>query len=113
MYNKEYAKNYYQKNKEKIRKQYRKERNEIIQKLGGKCQRCGSKNELHIHHKTKTLKGAGRGQLRRLRDWKRNINKLGLFCKKCHLELENNHEHNLTKIHENLSRCKICGKFVS
>jgi len=79
-----------------MREYQRRERNKIIQKLGGKCQKCGVSvktrtvdgivvDNMEIHHKNGTaLKSRGRGSTRRLTDWKRNIDKLGLHCKKCH-----------------------------
>jgi hypothetical protein len=49
---------------------------------------CGSKENLEIHHTTattgRTSKGGFSGGTLRLADWKRNMDKIMLLCKKCH-----------------------------
>jgi len=91
----------------------KKQKERIIQKLGGKCKICGSKENLHIHHRIKTLRGEGRGRFERLCDWKRNLNNLELLCKECHMKVEfRNHVHTPIEYKPNRFRCITCGRFI-
>jgi 5-methylcytosine-specific restriction endonuclease McrA len=67
---------------------YHRERDKIIEKLGGKCRVCGSRDNLEIHHikpcKRYWTSGGNSGGTVRLRDWRRNFDKLVLLCKRCH-----------------------------
>jgi len=66
---------------------FHKGRDELIKLFGSKCVRCGSKNNLEFHHLIKTFKpskGGFSGGLLRLADWKRNLDKIQLLCKRCH-----------------------------
>ena len=92
---------------------YKKYREEIIKMLGGKCKICGSTKNLHIHHKIKTLRGAGRGRFERLYDWKRNKDKIELLCRDCHFKVEfEHHNHIPFEYKPGRFRCLDCGRFI-
>lgn len=67
---------------------YHKKRAKIIEKLGGKCLKCGCADNLEIHHIKNKHKEvmSGAGQLARLHEWKKNIDNLSLLCFKHHQE---------------------------
>lgn len=73
---------------------YNRERNKIIELLGGKCAVCGENGgKLEIHHDDDKVRGSGRGRLDRLTEWKRHLrsdepNDLALLCKDCHDDVE-------------------------
>lgn len=70
----------YVKNKEKTI--YRNLREDAINELGGKCVKCGSKNDLefnHINPLDKKMEASGKSNLR-----KGEYKKCELLCKSCH-----------------------------
>lgn len=77
-YHRDYSRNYYYKRKERI-----------IERLGGKCVRCGSCEKLEIHHRdaynkcfavTKKILSIPLDKL------EEELSKCELLCKKCHQE---------------------------
>lgn len=71
-----------------IAEYYHREREKIIQQLGGKCIACGVTDNLHIHH-IRPYNGKnhrGRGAIARLLEWKKNIDNITLLCQECHKE---------------------------
>ena len=69
--------------------QYQQKRQELIAVFGGKCQKCGSVEDLELAHKEWTgLNGQGRGKWRRYYDVIKNPEKYWLGCKDCHDEYD-------------------------
>jgi hypothetical protein len=57
------------------------ERQILVEKLGGKCVFCGSTYNLQFAHiKPTSLKGRGRGRKERFRDIRQNIDCYALMC---------------------------------
>lgn len=78
---------------------YRKAREELIRERGGKCEwwKCkvklvvdGTRDNMHIHHKERTdiCRKVGRGSTNRLADWRKNPDKIAVYCKKHHYEAD-------------------------
>jgi 5-methylcytosine-specific restriction endonuclease McrA len=65
---------------------YKRERKNIIEKLGGKCAECGVDSKLEIHHIKPCGMGANRGTFRRLTEWKKNMDNLKVLCHDCHVD---------------------------
>lgn len=67
---------------------YRRNRNNIIQALGGRCCKCFKHHRLEVHHIEPIGKGKGRGRRDRLTEWKNAIQKiptnLAIECAECH-----------------------------
>lgn len=57
---------------------YRKWKNDVLKRDEGKCKRCGSKNNLHIHH----IKSFAE-----YKDLRFEVNNGITLCKKCHKEV--------------------------
>jgi len=72
-----------------IKRYYRKERNDVVKQLGGKCDVCGTKRNLQIHHKKPIRTSSGRGSIWRLTEQKRHIKNCELLCRKHHLDIDN------------------------
>lgn len=67
-----------------MRKWYKKQRDIIIAQKSGKCEACGSKQQLEIHH-IKPLNGnRPNGRLERLYEWKNNLDNITVLCHDCH-----------------------------
>ena len=65
---------------------YHSRRNEALKKLGGKCSRCGSKDDLQIDHidrRTKTLDLGKLWNVSKVR-FDAEIEKCQLLCAECH-----------------------------
>lgn len=75
--------------REYMKNRYHNKRSEIINRLGGKCIRCGSKKgPLHLDHKNKKNKTMRASDLHSVNDKKfeEEIKNLQLLCEKCHKE---------------------------
>jgi len=69
-----------------------KKRIELIEQFGGKCQKCGSTENLEFAHKESTeLDGSGRGMRRRVYDVIKHPEKYWLACPECHDEYDAEH----------------------
>jgi len=82
-----------------ISEYYHRERNKIIQQLGGKCIACGTTENLEIHH-IQAYNGKhhhGRGRITRLLDWKNNMDKITLLCRECHREYHGIYDPNINE----------------
>lgn len=82
-----------------IAEYYHREREKIIQRLGGKCIACGTTENLEIHHiwQYNGKRHHGRGRITRLLDWKNNIDKITLLCRECHREYHSIYDPNINK----------------
>jgi len=70
--------------KDYLRNYYHKEKNKLIKELGGSCSKCGRKKNIEIHHKIEIGFRRPSGMLNRLTEWKRNKWNLQLLCRNCH-----------------------------
>jgi 5-methylcytosine-specific restriction endonuclease McrA len=63
------------------RKWYQTERQQILLRLGGKCSKCGSTENLDVRDSH-----AARGGMSRVREWRESDapEKLALLCRSCH-----------------------------
>ena len=77
--NSEYMRNY-------MAKRYHDKRNAIISTLGGKCARCGRKDNLHIDHKDASKKTFRAADIHSISDEKvkEGLKGLQLLCEDCH-----------------------------
>lgn len=69
----------------------RQRRRALIEKLGGKCAKCGEDTELEFHHKfgrTWISKEVNRRKRMKLYEEDFEQGKLQLLCKKCHKRIE-------------------------
>ena len=79
------------------REKYEKERDELVELLGGKCQWCGSNEKLEVHHDNgdrdwDLVKVSCLTRIRRYRKEYEAGVKMYLLCKKCHKrELDHRH----------------------
>lgn len=60
------------------------EKQKIFYALGNSCSRCGTQNQLEIHHKIPLGHNRPIGTPNRLTEWKKNLWNLQLLCKSCH-----------------------------
>ena len=90
---KEKAKLQREKHREKIRAQFKEKSNRIknywIEQMGGKCCKCGSKEDLVFHHKDPNTKSfnLGNSWTHSPKKVEAEVKKCILICKKCHKEL--------------------------
>lgn len=71
---------------------YHKYRNELIEQLGGECDKCGSKENLEFHHPNQEdSHRSGIGGWNHIFKVKNDVNekniKVVLLCKKCHRKI--------------------------
>ena len=60
-------------------------RAQVIELRGGRCERCGSSEDLEMAHVAETgLSGRSRGRKERVTDWLRNPSSYRLLCRGCH-----------------------------
>lgn len=102
--NKEYQNSY-------MKERYRLRREEAIKRLGGKCSKCSSRDELEFHHinpeeKSFTIaKGSSFSEER----WQDEISKCVLLCRTCHLASHKaNNPHGSVKRYWRGCRCEQC-----
>jgi len=73
--------------REYMKNRYRNKRQEIIDRLGGKCSRCGSKDGTfhldHIDKKKKTMRAADMHSVND-KKFEEEIKNLQILCKNCH-----------------------------
>lgn len=69
-----------------MKNRYHSVRNKIIQDLGGKCNRCGSKDNLHLDHKDKSKKQLNMADAHSVADskLKEELKNIQLLCEDCH-----------------------------
>lgn len=90
---------YYLAHKEQMLKQCKewdkKIKEEARQKLGGKCQRCGTKEKLQLHHKyyakdsvRSTQHESGRPSVNRAKEALKHPERFSLLCLSCHNSIE-------------------------
>jgi 5-methylcytosine-specific restriction endonuclease McrA len=75
--------------REYMKNRYHSKRNSVIDRLGGKCSRCGTtKGPWHLDHKNKKKKTMRASDLHSVNDKKfeQEIKNLQLLCEKCHRE---------------------------
>jgi 5-methylcytosine-specific restriction endonuclease McrA len=75
--------------REYMKNRYRSKRQEITDRLGGKCLRCGTKEgPWHFDHKDKSKKTMRASDMHSVNDQKfeEEIKNLQLLCEKCHRE---------------------------
>lgn len=79
---------------------YHRERAKIIDTLGSKCLKCGCIDNLEIHHINNGHKEimSGAGQLKRLQEWKQNIDNLSLLCHEHHMEYHFNVQNGVNQL---------------
>lgn len=73
--------------REYMKNRYRSKRQEIVDRLGGKCSRCGTKDgPWHLDHKDKKKKTMRASDLHSVNDQKfeEEIKNLQLLCENCH-----------------------------
>lgn len=66
---------------------YHSKRQEVVDRLGGKCSRCGTtKGPLHLDHKDKKKKTMQASDLHSVNDkrFEKEVKNLQLLCQKCH-----------------------------
>lgn len=109
------AKNYNEYMREYMLEKYHIQRNKIIDKLGGKCQICGSKERLELDHVNKDSKLFDVAKHWSEKRWKKEIKKCQLLCRKCHtLKSIKERGHKVAKgTHGTISsfrycKCKLC-----
>lgn len=68
--------------------QYHNRRTKVIEELGGKCVRCGSKNDLQFDHKDRKKKKMRMADLHSVSDaaLKEELKNIQLLCQECHRE---------------------------
>lgn len=76
---------------EYMKQRYQKRRSEAIIKLGSKCSKCGSCNDLHIHHKDPSEKSftLAKGSSYSKQRWDNEVDKCKLLCEPCHITEHN------------------------
>ena len=82
------AKNYNNYMKEYMLARYHRRRSEAIEKLGGECAKCGSREDLEIDHINKEDKGFSIGKLWSCSQEKfdKEVEKCQVLCSPCHTE---------------------------
>ena len=72
--------------REYMANRYHSKRQEIIDRLGGKCARCGSMGPLHLDHIDKKKKKNRAADLHSVndKDFEREVKNLQLLCTDCH-----------------------------
>ena len=75
--------------REYMANRYHQKRQEVIDRLGGRCTRCGSKDgNFHLDHKDKSKKTMRASDLHSVNDkrFKSEIKNLQILCEDCHRE---------------------------
>lgn len=73
--------------REYMKNRYHEKRNQVIERLGGKCSRCKTKEgPWHLDHKDKRKKTMRASDLHSVNDQKfeKEVKNLQLLCEKCH-----------------------------
>ncbi len=70
-----------------IAEYYHRERQRIIDELGGKCLRCPETENLEIHHILSLNGNRPNGQLARLVEWRKNMSNLEVYCHDHHCDV--------------------------
>lgn len=72
--------------REYMKKRYHQKRQELIDKLGGKCVRCSKTNDLHLDHINKKKKSIRMSDIHSVADAKvqKEIKNIQILCKDCH-----------------------------
>lgn len=82
---------------------WKKRRDEIVSRDGGKCQHCGSDEHLQVHHKN---------YIQKLEPWDYPDSLLQTLCRQCHGTLIG-HRHGAVDLSENGfsydGKCPMCG----
>ena len=88
---KELMKKQYERNKGKYiaRSFSRYYKKQIWDKFDGKCNNCGNKSNLEIHHLDYTIEKAEHRQYKKITNLKLNIHKVELLCHDCHIAEHN------------------------
>ena len=72
--------------REYMSRRYKERRDQVIERLGGKCARCSSTDDLQLDHKDPKIKSFPISRLIN-KSWKRCLEELAkcqLLCEKCH-----------------------------
>lgn len=91
------------------KKLYYKKKNEAIQKLGGKCVKCGEEENLEFDHIDPATKKFSITNLIR-QNITGELAKCQLLCKKCHQDKTGRTSHGKRRMYNNGCRCDKCSE---